>query len=123
MADRERALILVVDDEADIRDMLTDVLQHDGYQVLVSGSGSGLIDMISKVVPDLIILDLLLPGEHGLDLVATIKKQFFIPTLIVSGVYKLDEIRSQLETTLVEGFFEKPINLIQLRATIKQLLE
>ncbi len=114
--------ILIVDDEADVREMLRDALVQDGYNVTLSASGRGLIELIDSLVPDLIVLDLLLPGEHGLDLVATIKKRFFIPTLIISGVYMLEEIQAQLETTMVEGFFEKPINMVNLRSMIKKIL-
>jgi len=120
--DNSAPTIFIIDDEFDIREMLKDALEQDGFNVVLSASGSGLIDLIEKVLPDLIILDLLLPGEHGLDLVAAIKKKFFIPTFIISGVYVLDEIQAQLETTMVEAFFEKPINMINLRAMVKQIL-
>jgi DNA-binding NtrC family response regulator len=115
-------LVMVVDDDPEIREMLRDALEQEGYRVLLIESGSGLFGIIANEVPDLIILDLLLPGEHGLDLVAMVKKKFFIPTLIISGIYKIDEIRAQLETTMVEGFLEKPIDLPNLRSAVKQLI-
>ena len=115
-------VILIVDDDADVRDMLRDALTQDGYRVVLSASGAGAIQMVQTDMPDLIILDLLLPGEHGLDLVATIKQRFFIPILIISGVYEFKEIRAQLETIMVEGFFEKPIHVEKFLAVIKQLL-
>lgn len=115
-------LVMIVDDDQEIREMLREALEMDGYHVVLAESGIGLFDLIEKDVPDLIILDLLLPGEHGLDLVAMLKKKYFIPTLIISGIYKIEEIRAQLETTMVEGFLEKPINLLSLRATVHQLL-
>lgn len=119
---KNKATVLIVDDESDVRELLGDILRQEGVTPVYASTGRGLIELIDSVVPDLIVLDLLLPGEHGLDLVAMIKKRFFIPTVIISGVYNLKEIQPQLETIPVEGFLEKPIDVKKFRHIINQIL-
>lgn len=117
-----KATVLVVDDEPDVRALLSEVLAEKGLNAICAETGKGLIERIESVVPDLIVLDLLLPGEHGLDLAVTIKQRFYIPIIVVSGVYRAHEIMPQLETTRIEGFLEKPIDLKKFVELVGQIL-
>src|SRR6185295_10830843 len=60
--------VLVVDDEATIRDVIRRYLERDGFTVREAGDGFAALDAVSETLPDLIVLDLMLPGIDGLSL-------------------------------------------------------
>ena len=79
--------ILVVDDEEDILELITYNLMKEGYQVTTAASGETAISKAHKEKPDLILLDLMLPGVDGLDVYRELKKKqdtSHIPIIMVS---------------------------------------
>ena len=81
-----------------------------------------LLKRVAEQVPDLVITDLLLPKEHGIDVMQTIKDRFFLPIIAISGIYKNDEIRNRIHDIYIEGFFEKPLDLNGILACIRSTL-
>ena len=114
--------IMVIDDDPDVRSLLATILEEKGYQVLQAKSGSEALEILKREVPHLIITDLLLPGEHGLDLIQVVKSEYFIPVIILSGVYHHREVKKIINDNFVEAFFEKPVNMNKLLAKVNQLL-
>ncbi len=114
--------ILIVEDDAEIQKMLCRFLQDQGYRVRSASNGAEALDLLETEVPDLLISDLLLPGEHGLDLVRAVKQRWFIPTIVLSGIYARREIDPVMQAEFVEAFFEKPVDLKKLLEKIVQLL-
>ena len=112
--------ILVVDDEKEIRDLLKDCLEENHFNVLLAVDGIKALELIEERPPGLVIVDLLLPGEHGINLIKTVKEKYFIPVIIVSGVYRQEEVSDFMEEYSVEGFLEKPIDLNKLLEKIHQ---
>ena len=106
-----RSNILVIDDEKEVRELLKDYLEGKNFNVTLAADGLQAQQRFKEKVPDIVIIDLLLPGEHGINLVKTIKEKYFIPVIIISGIYSRDEIKDTIEEYFVEGFFEKPLNL------------
>ncbi|MEJ2721535.1 MAG: response regulator [bacterium] len=81
--------ILVIDDEQDVREFLSDLLQDQGYSVRIATNGIEALDMMKQEAPDLILLDLLMPKETGTDLYRKIhrRKEFeSIPVIVISGL-------------------------------------
>lgn len=81
--------ILVVDDEKDVRDFLSELLEDEGYSVRQAADGVEAMDMIKNGKPDLILLDLLMPRETGTDLYRKIhrRKEFeSVPVIVISGL-------------------------------------
>jgi DNA-binding response OmpR family regulator len=107
--------ILVVDDEVDIRRMLTRVLARAGYRVLEADRGVLALRMVKEQTPDLIVLDAMLPEIHGFDIARRIKgseKYGSIPIVMVSAVYRGWRYAEDLRTTLgVDDFIEKPFTI------------
>ena len=64
----ETGYILVVDDERDICDLVREYLESEGFRVLTANDGAGLREEMARSKVDLVILDLMLPGEDGLQL-------------------------------------------------------
>ena len=82
------ALILVVEDEKDLLDVLVYNLKASGYEVISSSDGAGVVEMVREHLPDLVLLDLMLPEASGLDLCRTLKadpKTKSIPVIMVTA--------------------------------------
>jgi len=118
----KKDLILIVDDEAAIRQLLREFLEKNGFDVLEASDGQQALKMAGAHVPDLVITDLLLPKEHGIDVMHAIKDKFFLPIIAISGIYKKEEIKDKLDDIYIDGFFEKPLNLADLLACIRSIL-
>ncbi len=114
--------ILIVDDDLSIREMLCDFLSAEGFMVLVAEDGQQALRLASEKVPDLIIIDLLLPREHGLEVIRDIKDKCFIPVIAISGIYSTLEVKRELDDFYLDGFIPKPIDLDILRERIRNIL-
>ncbi|WP_101772485.1 response regulator transcription factor [Peptostreptococcus faecalis] len=79
--------ILIVDDDIYISNVLFEVLSREGYEVLIAYSGTEALLVLSEFNPDLILLDLMLPGLNGEDILPKIKD---IPVIIVSAKVDMD---------------------------------
>ena len=69
-----RETILVVDDEESIRKSLVDIFTDEGYEVLTAGSGAEGVEMLRKYQPALAIIDVVLPGSDGLEILQQFKE-------------------------------------------------
>ncbi len=110
-----KQLILVVDDEEDIRTMLKRVLTGQGHAVIEAESGPVALQMVKQHVPDLIILDAMLPGLHGFDVARRLKasdRYGAIPIIMISAVYRGWRVVEDLKTSYgILDYLEKPFRL------------
>ncbi len=108
-------VVLVVDDEAEIRRMLDKLLSGRGYRVLQADAGHMALKMVKEHTPDLIVLDAMLPEVHGFDIARRIKgsKRYgHIPIVMVSAVYRGWHYAEDLKQSCgVEAFIEKPFKI------------
>lgn len=114
--------ILIVDDEGDIRRLLQEFLEKNGFAVLAAEDGQKALKLAAENLPDLVITDLLLPKEHGIDVIQTIKDRFLLPVIAISGIYKKEEIRDRIGDVFIDAFFEKPLDLQALLASVRSIL-
>lgn len=119
---RDEKTILVVDDEESVRSLLGDLLVGRGYRVLLAADGQKALELAREHVPDLVLVDLLLPGEHGVEVIRNIKDNLFIPVIAMSGIYKRQEVAQQLDDFYLDGFFCKPLNTEELLARVRAVL-
>jgi CheY-like chemotaxis protein len=119
--------VLVVDDEDDIRRMLRRVLQERGYQVLEAAKGNEALQMVREHVPDLILLDAMLPEIHGFDICRRIKgsqKYGHIPIIMLSAIYRGWRFAEDLrESYGVQVFLEKPFKISDVTQAVERALE
>ncbi|MBR1863628.1 MAG: response regulator transcription factor [Ruminococcus sp.] len=106
--------IMIIDDDMSISDMLTEALQDEGYGVMRAYSGTEALMVLSQKKPDLILLDLMLPGLSGEELLPRIKD---IPVIVVSA--KAD-VSDKVELLLggAADYVTKPFNIRELTARI-----
>jgi DNA-binding response OmpR family regulator len=119
-------LVLVVDDDDEIRRLLQRLLVQKGLRVIDADRGLLALRLVKDHVPDLIILDAMLPEIHGFDIVRRIKgsaKYGAIPIVMMSAVYKGWRIAEDLKTNYgVEAFFEKPFRVTEVLEVVQRLL-
>lgn len=100
-----RYRILVVDDEASIRETVGQILESEGYEVLTAADGLEGLHALSKSLPDLIISDLHMPRMSGFEFLAIVRERFpHIATMAISGEYVASENPSG---TLADAFLQK----------------
>jgi DNA-binding response OmpR family regulator len=120
MADAVDSL-LVVDDDQVVRQLLSDYFGQQGFGVHAAGNATDARRMLSEVRPQLVFLDVGLPGEDGLSLARFIREQFDIPIVMVSGAGEaLDRIIG-LEVG-ADDYVTKPFDPRELLARVKSIM-
>ena len=110
--------VLVVDDEKPIADILKFNLEKEGYQVVVAHNGDDAIELAEKENPDLILLDIMLPGKDGNEVCREIRKTQTMPIIMLTA--KDDEIDKVLGLELgADDYVTKPFSNRELIARVK----
>ena len=114
--------ILVVDDEKDIRFSLTGILEDEGYQVETAASGAEALDNVRQNLPDLVLLDIWMPGMDGLETLEKLKASF--PQVTVVMISGHGTIETAVRTTKLGAFdfIEKPLSLDKVLITVTNAL-
>src|SRR6187455_3037590 len=118
-----RARILVIDDEAEIRRSVRMILEYDGYDVLEASSGPEGVALAEKEAPDLVFLDVKMPGMDGLEALQRIKAvNDTLPVVIISGH---GTVSTAVEATKAGAFdfIEKPLASERVLLTIRNALD
>jgi DNA-binding response OmpR family regulator len=117
----ESVRILVIDDEEAIGNVIKDYLEAQGYEVFWAEDGLSAIDTARRVNPDLVILDLMLPGKSGFDVCKEIRQVSDVPVIMLTA--KSDEIDRVLGLELgADDYVTKPFSLRELAARVRAVL-
>lgn len=122
-SDSQVERILVVDDTPDNLFLIETVLQAEGYQVEVADNGQDALSLIEAEPPALLLLDVMMPGMHGYEVVRRIRQNSnlpFIPIILITGCEQLDT--SEQFDVAVEGFICKPIDFDELLKHVSTIL-
>ncbi|NQU15864.1 MAG: response regulator [Desulfobacteraceae bacterium] len=116
--------ILIVDDDPDIRKIMTRFLSAADYEVAVASDGFGAGARLMDFKPDLLVLDLVMPGMDGFEVCKRIKKNprtSHIKILAITG-YDDEENRARIMKAGADGYLAKPLKIERLLEEIKSLL-
>jgi two-component system OmpR family response regulator len=113
--------LLIVDDDPGLRELLTDYLGRNGFRVSSAGDGRGLWAALERETVDLVILDLMLPGDDGLVLCRTLRARSPIPIIMLTARGDATDRIVGLEMG-ADDYLPKPFNPRELLARIKALL-
>ncbi len=115
--------ILIIDDEPDIRGLISDILSDEGYQVSTAEDGASARKKLNEITPDLVLLDIWMPDIDGISLLKSWKESgnLRFPVVMMSGH---GTIETAIEATKMgaKDFVEKPISLAKLLQTIDHTL-
>ncbi|OGT41822.1 MAG: DNA-binding response regulator [Gammaproteobacteria bacterium RIFCSPHIGHO2_12_FULL_40_19] len=113
--------ILIVDDDAGIRDLLSEFLKQHGFQTFVAQDGKAMRAVLERQTIELIILDIMLPGEDGLSLCRQLRSHSNIPILMLTAVGEEVDRIVGLEMG-ADDYLNKPFHPRELLARIKAIL-
>lgn len=103
--------ILIIEDESDIRFLLKEFLEDSGFNITLAEEGRVAVELLKWKNFDLLIVDMLLPGEHGMDVIKMKGDNFLTPIIIVSGIYDEKEVLKMIQDSNVMYFIKKPFEL------------
>jgi len=114
--------VLVVDDEWEIRHLLSQFLTEEGYEVILASDGEEAIELAERENPQVILLDILMPGIDGIETCKRLKaeeKTRFIPVIMATALW--DRYMEAIEAR-AEDVVTKPFNLTELSHRVKSIL-
>jgi two-component system OmpR family response regulator len=113
--------ILVVDDDAETRDLLREYLQKNGYRVTAAADGKTMRASMNVAHPDLVVLDVMLPGEDGLSLCRDLRARGDVPVVMLTARGEETDRIVGLELG-ADDYLPKPFNPRELLARVKSVL-
>ena len=117
-------MILIVEDDEKSRRLMKDVLEHQGYAVLETDQGEIGLDLIRQRHPQLVLMDIHLPGMSGLDAIREIRADAAIAGTQVIAVTAsvMGNVHQKICAAGFDGFEPKPLNLKAFLGTIRRLV-
>jgi DNA-binding response OmpR family regulator len=116
--------ILIIDDEESIFEVIEGLLLREGYDLTYVSSGKEALNQIEDILPDVILLDLMMPEMDGLETCQHIKanqRWCHIPIIMVTALSSKEDLARSLESG-ADDFLSKPINSIEMRARVRSML-
>jgi two-component system, OmpR family, response regulator len=113
--------VLVVDDDSEIRNLLREYLQKNGYRVTTAADGKGMWHALEHATPDILVLDLMLPGDDGLTLCRNLRARSSLPVIMLTARGEETDRIVGLEMG-ADDYLAKPFNPRELLARIKSVL-
>jgi len=113
--------ILIVEDEPAVREMLAEYLGTHGYEVAQADRGTAMREAVEKNLPDVVLLDVNLPGEDGLTLARFLRERFDVGIIMVTGASDVADRVAGLEVG-ADDYVVKPFDLRELRARVKSVM-
>lgn len=123
MATREQR-VLVVDDDSEIREIVAGTLRRDGYTVMEAGDGPTALDTASRLLPDLVVLDMTLPGMDGVEVARRLKATPMLAAIPVLALSALTQqtVRERALAAGCERYLTKPCPPAALRDAVAETL-
>lgn len=113
--------ILVVDDDPEIVELISIYLYNEGYQVARASDGGQALEKIRKADIDLMVLDIMMPGTDGMEVLRKLREKHMLPVIMLSAKTEdMDKIMGLM--TGADDYMIKPFNPLELTARIKSLL-
>lgn len=117
--------VLLIEDEPNIAEAIRFILSRDGFEVVVEDDGARALPRVDDVQPDLVILDLMLPGMSGLEILSSLRANPKTEALRVLMLTAKGQGRDReaAERAGVSAFMSKPFSNAEMRAQVRALME
>lgn len=115
------ARILIVEDNLDLLQTMSELLSEE-HEVMMTDLGETALEMAEQDPPDLVMLDIQLPGMDGLETGRRLKGLGPIPILVLSALAQSEDTRHIMESGCCDAYLSKPAPLAKIRAKVEELL-
>lgn len=114
--------ILIVDDQLGIRLLLTELFKKEGYETAQAANGAEALDYLQKVRPDLVLLDMKIPGMDGLEILRRIREiDKTLKVIMMTAYGELDMIQEAKDLGALKHF-TKPFDINEIRMEVRDIL-
>jgi DNA-binding response OmpR family regulator len=113
--------VLVVDDEATIREVVRSYLERDGFFVVEAADGHAALDAFDDTMPDLIVLDLMLPGVDGLTITRSLRQRYRVPIIMLTARGETSDRIKGLDLG-ADDYITKPFSPQELVSRVRAVL-
>jgi two-component system KDP operon response regulator KdpE len=117
----EQRTILIVDDDAGLRELIRINLEHEGYRVIQAMNGLQCLDMVREDRPELVLMDVMMPEMDGLEACSRLRDFSQVPVIMLTAKVQSRDIITGLDQG-ADDYLIKPFNIDELMARIRALL-
>ena len=121
LAVKKQRLILVVDDDQEMLKMLNRSLELEGYNVVLAEDGNSALTLLEAHRPDLVLLDVVMPGLDGFQVLDLIRQRSEVPVIMLTVMREVTSLRDAI-TLGADDYVKKPVRITELLARIKAKL-
>jgi DNA-binding response OmpR family regulator len=117
--------ILIADDDEDLRLLVEVTLENPTYRILTAADGSKALDVVQQVRPDLLILDWMMPGLNGCEVITQLRQNpetVTIPVVMLTAKDGL-EAHKRLDSLALAGYLVKPFSPLELIKKVREVLD
>jgi two-component system KDP operon response regulator KdpE len=116
-----KASVLIVEDDPAFARLISLSLGREGFKTHVSSNGEDALDLAAEIHPDVVVLDLTLPGMDGYEVLAELRERRDVPVLVVTGAVTPDQVRLGLDRG-ADDYIRKPFAPAELAARLRAVL-
>lgn len=116
------AKLLIVDDQVGIRRLLFEAFHEEGYEVELAASGLEALEKVKAALPDLILMDMKMPGMNGIETLHEVRKIDSSVAVIMMTAYGELEIVAEAVKFGIKEYITKPFDIIELRDLVKRTI-
>ena len=116
--------VMIIEDEADAAELFAEMMRVSGFRVLKTSSSAPAIRMMTDEKPDLVLLDIMMPGLSGLDILREMREDpalASIPVVIISAKAMPADIRHAMEAG-ASSYLTKPVGFLELKQAVENAL-
>ncbi len=117
-----RRKILVIDDDHAVLDMLEEVLRAHEYEVETADSGPAGLRCLREFGPDLLVLDISMPGMDGYQVLKRVRAGSDIPVVVLTGRAELRDVLDKQRVEVPDAYLQKPMSIRDLLRSVRYLL-
>jgi two-component system response regulator (stage 0 sporulation protein F) len=122
MNDRDDNYLLIVDDQPAICELLEEVFTSEGYQVETALNGDQAVHTIRARTPDLIFMDINMPGKNGLETLKDVQDMISgVPVIMITAYGELDDVMKVRKLGLIQHYITKPFDIISLVKLVRRI--
>jgi len=118
---KKRTRVMAIDDEVEILRLLKNILEEEGYDFVGATSGDAAFSLLRERQPDLIILDIMMPGLDGFQVLELIRRNSDVPVIMLTGRGEMTALRDSVEIG-ADDFIRKPFYPLELVARVRAKL-